>query len=48
MHAQQAKTSDNKSGYRPAATSGEGLGLQCKLEIGSVKDPAGGRGRRNG
>jgi Domain of unknown function (DUF4157)/Annexin len=39
MHAQQAKTSDNKSGYRPAATSGEGLGLQCKLEIGSVKDP---------
>ncbi len=39
MHSHQAKTSDNKNGYSPAATSASGMGLQCKLTIGSVNDP---------
>ena len=39
MYSQQTKTSDNKNGYSPAASSGTGLGLQCMLDIGSVNDP---------
>ena len=39
MYSQQTKTADNKNGYSPAASSGTGQGLQCKLDIGSVNDP---------
>ena len=33
------KRSDNKNSFSPAATRNTGLGLQCKLDIGSVNDP---------
>jgi hypothetical protein len=39
MYSQQAKTSNNKNSYSPAASSGAALDVQCKLTIGTVNDP---------
>lgn len=39
MYSNQTKTSDNKNGFSPPATSAAGIGLQCKLSVGSVNDP---------
>ncbi len=39
MHAPQAKTSDSKNSYSPAASRDPGLALQPKLAVGDVNDP---------